>query len=320
MTEMAAMRDAYGKALVELGASHPNVVVMDADLSCSTRTSLFANAFPHRFFNVGIAEQNLMGVAAGLALGGQVVFASSFAMFATGRAWEQIRNSIAAANLNVRIAATHAGITVGEDGSSHQALEDIALMRIIPRMKVFVPADALEAAAIIKKLVDIKGPCYIRMSRSSTPVVYSKDPIDFQPGKSDVLRKGKDITICACGIMVAAALEAAIELAAEGISAEVINVSSIKPLDAITIIDSAKKCGCVLTAEEHSIFGGLGSAIAECLISTYPVKLVMIGTRDEFGVSGVPEDLIKKFKLTPADVAIAARGLVRSQQKHDLTG
>ena len=295
---MAATRDAYGKALVELGKSNRDVVVLDADLSSSTRTSMFAKAYPDRFFNVGIAEQNCIGIAAGLANIGKVVFASSFAMFITGRAWDQTRNSIAYPRLNVKIAATHAGITVGEDGATHQALEDIAIMRVIPNFQVIVPADAVEASLVIKAVASIPGPFYIRMSRASTPVVYENIECKFEPGKSQVLVDGSDVTIAACGIMVEMAIRAAEKLSKEGISAAVINVSSIKPIDHDTLSKYAKKTGAFVTAEEHSILGGLGSAVAESLVQTCPVPIEMLGVNGVFGESGKPEALLEKHQLT----------------------
>jgi len=298
MSEVAAGRDYYGKALVELGSENPKVVVLDADLSCSTRTSMFAKAFPQRFFNVGIAEQNCIGIAAGLANVGKVVFASSFAMFITGRAWEQIRNSVAYPRLNVKIAATHAGITVGEDGASHQALEDITIMRAIPNMQVLVPADAIEAYQMIKQIADIYGPFYIRISRGNSPLIYKDTAYNFQLGKADVLREGKDVAIVACGIMVDMALKAAAELwSKDKIKATVVNLSSIKPVDVETLVAVAKNTGCIVTAEEHSVIGGLGSVVAEVLAQHYPVPIEMLGVNGVFGESGKPEALLEKHSL-----------------------
>jgi len=298
MSEVAAGRDYYGKALVELGSENPKVVVLDADLSCSTRTSMFAKAFPQRFFNVGIAEQNCIGIAAGLANVGKVVFASSFAMFITGRAWEQIRNSVAYPRLNVKIAATHAGITVGEDGASHQALEDITIMRAIPNMQVLVPADAIEAYQMIKQIADIYGPFYIRISRGNSPLIYKDTAYNFQLGKADVLREGKDVAIVARGIMVDMALKAAAELwSKDKIKATVVNLSSIKPVDVETLVAVAKNTGCIVTAEEHSVIGGLGSVVAEVLAQHYPVPIEMLGVNGVFGESGKPEALLEKHSL-----------------------
>ena len=301
MAEKQATRDAYGKALVTLGAENPNVVVLDADLSKSTKTAEFAKHYPERFFNMGIAEQNMLGTAAGLAAAGKIPFASTFAVFATGRAFEQIRNSIAYPKLNVKIAATHAGITVGEDGASHQAVEDVALMRALPNMVVLVPADGEETRQTVLAAAQHRGPVYIRMGRLDVPRLFGAD-YRFEIGKANVLRKGKDVAIMANGIMVAAALEAAEELAASGIEAGVVNVASVKPLDKETIIRLAAECQAVVTAEEHNIIGGLGSAIAEVLAENRPTPMVRVGLKDTFGESGRPAELLQKYGLTKDDL------------------
>ncbi|HBT47847.1 MAG TPA: transketolase [Peptococcaceae bacterium] len=300
MAKMAT-REAYGRALVELGREDERVVVLDADLSKSTKTEYFAREFPHRFFNMGIAEQNLMGTAAGLALCGKVPFASSFAIFATGRAFEQVRNSIAYPRLNVKIAASHAGITVGEDGASHQSVEDIALMRALPNMTVIVPADAVETRQAVFAAARHEGPVYLRLGRMGVPVLYYED-YRFQIGKAHRLRRGRDATILACGYMVTLALEAARNLEAEGLSVGVLNVSTIKPLDRQAVVEAARETGALVTAEEHSIIGGLGSAVAEVLAEEYPVPLRRVGLRDTFGESGSPEELLAKYGLSVANI------------------
>lgn len=297
MADKIATRDAYGKTLVELGAELENIVVLDADLSKSTKTADFAKVYPERFFNMGIAEQNLMGVAAGLAAAGKIPFASTFAIFATGRAFEQIRNSIAYPKLNVKIAATHAGISVGEDGASHQAVEDISLMRSVPNMTVLVPADAKETREAVIAAAKYHGPVYIRMGRLAVPVIFNDD-YKFEIGKANVLRKGKDVSIIANGLMTAEALKAAEELAEEGIQATVVNCASVKPLDAATIIEVARETGAVVTAEEHNIIGGLGSAVSEVLGENCPVPMQRVGLKDTFGESGKPEELLSKYELT----------------------
>lgn len=315
MTMTAATRDAYGKTLVELGKTNPDVVVLDADLSGSTRTGWFAKEFPDRFFNVGIAEQNLIGMACGLALAGKIPFVSSFAMFATGRCWEQIRNSVAYPCLNVKIAATHAGITVGEDGATHQALEDLSIMRAIPYLTVVVPADATMAGLAVREVAALQGPCYLRMSRGNTPVVYEPDKAVFKIGKSNMLRKGKDLTIIACGIMVAHAMIAAEELEQSGVSVAVIDMHTIKPLDKDAIISAADHTGAIVTAEEHSVIGGLGSAVAEVLMQNRPVPAEMVGVQGVFGESGPPDDLLVKFKLMPKDIVAAAKKVLERKEK-----
>jgi len=301
-----AQRNYYGKALAELAKEDPNVVVMDADLAGSTKTSEFQKVCPERFVEVGIAESNMIGIASGLAASGKKVFASTFGVFATGRCWEQIRLGVAYPKLNVKIVATHCGISVGEDGASHQALEDIAIMRTIPNMAVVAPADAYEAYAATKALARYDGPAYMRMGRADFPTILPEDT-QFVIGKATVLRQGKDVTIVGCGQMVSSCLEAAEMLAKDGIDAEVINMSTIKPLDSETLTASVGKTGCCVTAEEHSIIGGLGSAVAECLADTSPAPLERVGTRDTFGESGKPEELMVKYGLTANDIVEAAK-------------
>jgi len=304
-----ATRDAYGEALAELGAVNENIVVLEADLSKSTKTSDFKKVYPERHFNMGIAEQNMLGVAAGFAAAGKVPFASSFAVFATGRAYDQIRNSIAYPNLNVKIAATHAGLTVGEDGGSHQMLEDIALMRALPNMTVIVPADGIETKQAVKAAAEYEGPVYIRMGRPKVPVLFGDD-YKFEIGKGVVLKEGTDVTLVGTGIMVSKAVEAAELLAAEGISAAVVNISTIKPLDAELIIAQAQKTGAIVTCEEHNIYGGLGSAVAEVLVENCPVPMTRVGVADQFGESGLPDELLEKHGLTAANIAAQAKAVI----------
>ena len=292
-----ATRDSYGNALAELGTEHDNVVVLDADLAAATKTGVFKKAHPDRFIDCGIAESNMIGVAAGLATTGKVPFASSFAMFAAGRAFEQVRNSVGYPHLNVKIGATHAGITVGEDGATHQCNEDIALMRTIPGMVVMCPADDIEAKAAVRAAVEHEGPVYLRFGRAACPVINDRPDYKFEIGKGTVVREGSDLTIVATGICVGNALEAAEMLAADGISAEVINICTIKPLDEELIIRSAKKTGKVVTAEEHSVIGGLGSAVCDALCKSYPVPVMKIGMQDCFGESGSASALLEKYKL-----------------------
>lgn len=292
-----ATREGYGKALVECGAKYPNLVVMDADLAESTKTAMFQQAYPDRFFDCGIAEGNMIGVAAGLASTGKVVFASSFAMFATGRAYEQIRNSVGYPALNVKIGASHAGITVGEDGASHQCNEDLALMREIPGMVVINPSDDVEAKAAVEAAYNYYGPVYMRFGRAACPVINDTPEYKFEIGKGITLREGKDVAIIATGIEVAYALEAAEMLAADGIEATVVNIHTIKPLDKELVVNVAKATGKVFTVEEHSIIGGLGSAVAECLCDEYPCKVTRIGVNDVFGESGPAGELIAKYGL-----------------------
>ena len=291
-----ATREAYGKALAAVGGKNNKVIVLDADLSKSTKTEVFGKAYPERFFNVGIAEQNMMGTAAGLAAAGKIPFVSTFAVFATGRAFEQIRNSICYPKLNVKIAATHAGLTVGEDGASHQSIEDISLMRTLPNMTVIVPADGIETEKVIEFAAEYKGPCYIRLGRSSVPDLFSAD-YKFELGKGIVLREGKDLTIIANGLCVAPALEAAEKLAADGVDAKVINIHTIKPLDEELVVAAAKETGKVVTVEEHSVIGGLGGAVCECLSEKAPVPVKRIGVNDVFGESGPATALLEKYGL-----------------------
>lgn len=306
MAEKMATRAAYGKALVEMGAENPNLVVMDADLSKSTMTAEFSKAYPARFFNMGIAEQNLYGTAAGLALSGKVVCASTFAMFASGRAFEIIRNSIGYTGANVKVCATHAGITVGEDGASHQTFEDLALMRTIPGMTVVNPSDGVSAKKLLKQVVGFEGPAYVRLGRAAVPVFYD-EAAEIRLGKANVLREGKDVTVIATGIMVAEAMEAASRLETEGIDVRVIDMHTIKPLDEEIIVKAAKETGRIVTAEEHSVIGGLGSAVAEVLCKKCPVRVEMVGQQDTYGESGKPDELKEKYGMTCEDIIEAVR-------------
>ena len=307
-----ATREAYGETLKELGAKIPEIVVLDADLSASTKTAVFAKAFPDRFFDTGIAEGNMMSVAAGLAASGKIPFASTFAVFGAGRAYEQIRNSICYPNLNVKVAVTHAGLTVGEDGATHQMLEDIALMRALPNMTVVVPADAAETAQVIRWAASYQEPVYIRMGRAKVEDVISPDA-EFVPGKSTTLADGSDVTIMACGIMTQQALQAAKMLAEEGISTRVINMSSIKPIDEEAIVKAAKETGAIVTCEEHTVMGGLGSAVAEVVVRQCPVPMAMVGTEDVFGQSGKASEVLKVYGLTPEHIALEAKKLVEAK-------
>lgn len=291
-----ATRESYGKALVELGKEHEDLVVLDADLALATKTCLFRDEFPDRHIDCGIAEANMISVAAGIATTGVVPFASSFAMFAAGRAFEQIRNSVGYPHLNVKIAATHAGISVGEDGATHQCNEDIALMRTIPGMVVINPSDDVEARAAVKAAYEYKGPVYLRFGRLAVPVIHDEN-YKFEMGKAEVLQKGRDVTIMATGLCVSQALDAAKQLEADGIAAEVINVHTIKPLDEETLIASAKKTGRVVTVEEHSVIGGLGSAVSDLMAKTLYAKVMKIGIQDTYGESGPALELIKKYGL-----------------------
>lgn len=292
-----ATRESYGNALAECGADFPNLVVLDADLAGATKTSVFKKAFPDRHVDCGIAECNMTGIAAGLATCGKIPFISSFAMFAAGRNFEQIRNSIGYPHLNVKIGATHAGITVGEDGATHQCNEDVALMRAVPGMTVVVPADDVEAKAAVRAALEFEGPVYLRFGRAAVPVINDRPDYQFELGKGVLLREGKDVTIIASGLTVATALEAAEKLEADGISAEVINIHTIKPLDEELVAASAKKTGRVVTAEEHSVIGGLGSAVCDCLCEKCPTPVLKIGVQDVFGESGPANALIEKFGL-----------------------
>ena len=304
-----ATRDAYGLALVELGKENENVVVLDADLSKSTKTCNFKEAYPERFFNMGIAEQNLLGTAAGLAASGKIPFASSFAVFAVGRAYDQIRNSIAYPKLNVKIAATHAGITVGEDGGSHQMIEDIALMRALPNMTVIVPADGVETRAAILAAAEYKGPVYIRLGRSKVETIFDEN-YKFRLGKGVVVKEGTDVTLVACGIMVEVAMRAAEMLAEDNISAAVVNISTIKPIDTALISKMAEQTGAVVTCEEHNIIGGLASAVAEVLVEKCPVPMERVGVEDKFGQSGQPDELLKAYGWTAENIAEKAKAAI----------
>ncbi len=312
--EKIATREGYGKTLVELAETH-DFIVLDADLAEATKTCYFAKAHPERFFDCGIAEANMIGIAAGLAASGKTVVASSFAMFAAGRAFEQIRNSVAYPHLNVKICATHAGITVGEDGATHQCLEDLALMRTIPGMTVLNPADAREAAAALKAALEMDGPCYIRFGRYAVPVLTDAEDFTFEIGKGQTLTDGDDVTIVATGMMVAAALEAATALACRGIQARVLNIHTIKPLDNALIAKAAAETGAIVTAEEHNIIGGLGSAVAECVSETCPVPVLRVGVKDEFGRSGKVPPLLEMYGLTAEDIVAKVEEALRLKSK-----
>lgn len=309
MDNMKSPRVAYGEALIELGQNNEKLVVLDADLANATHTVMFKEVFPDRFFNMGIAEQNMMGVAAGLSLTGLIPFASTFAIFGSGRAFEQIRNSICYPNLNVKIAVTHGGLTVGEDGGSHQSIEDISLMRSVPNMTVMVPCDAIETKKAVFAAAKINGPVYIRVARPVLPVVTS-ETTKFEVGKADILKEGKDISIFATGLMVSKALDAAEILSKKGIQATVVNVHTIKPIDEQTVLNVTSKANKVITVEEHSIIGGLGSAIAEVLIEKNPVKMKRIGVRDVFGQSGDPDTLLKHYGLTVENIVNVAEEMI----------
>ena len=306
MAEKIATREAYGKALAELGESY-DFVVLDADLSAATKTGVFKKKYPERFFNCGIAEGNMVSVAAGLAAAGKIPFVSSFAMFAAGRAFEQVRNSVGYPHLNVKIGATHAGITVGEDGATHQCNEDIALMRTIPGMTVINPADAVEARAAVEAAIQHVGPVYMRFGRYAVPVINDNADYKFEIGKGVTMKNGNDVTIVATGLMVSMALEAAETLKAEGINARVINIHTIKPLDTELILKAAKETGVIVTAEEHSIIGGLGSAVADAVCEGCPVPVLRLGVNDTFGRSGTVPALLEMYGLTPANIAAKVR-------------
>ena len=311
MSKKIATREAYGKALAALANTNENVVVLDADLSKSTKTADFKAVAPEKFFNMGIAEGNMMGVAAGLSTCGKVPFVSTFAMFAAGRAFEQIRNSICYPKLNVKVCATHAGLTVGEDGASHQAIEDISLMRSVPNMVVINPADDIETEAAIKAVAEMEGPCYVRLGRMAVSRVNDETNYNFVIGKGITLAEGNDVAIIATGIMVEAALEAKGELAKEGINARVINIHTIKPIDEELIIKAAKETGVIVTAEEHSIIGGLGSAVAEVVSENCPVPVLRVGVKDTFGESGKPNELLEKYGLTSNDIVNKVKEVIK---------
>lgn len=306
---MIATRDAYGEVLAKLGEENSNVVVLDADLSGSTKTSLFAKKFPERFFNMGIAEANMIGTAAGLAAAGKIPFASTFAIFAVGRAWEQVRQSVAYPKANVKIVATHSGVTVGEDGGSHQSVEDIAIMRAVPNMTVIVPADGVETALAIQAVAAFNGPVYVRLGRNKVQTIFD-DSYKFSIGKGVQLRSGTDLTFIGTGLMTAQALLAAEILQSEGISARVIHIATIKPLDEELILAAARETGAIVTAEEHSIIGGLGGAVAELLSEKCPVKLKRVGIKDRFGLSGKGDELLKYFGLLPENLVAAAKEIL----------
>ena len=305
---MLYQRDIYGQTLVELGRLNKEIVVLDADLSSSTRTGLFAKEFPERFFNFGVAEQNMMATACGLASCGKIVFVSTFAIFATGRAWDQVRNNIAYNNFNIKIVASHAGITVGPDGSSHQALEDVALMCVIPNMNIVIPCDGPQTRDAVSTCVNTNGPFYIRMGRPKVPTIENKG--EFKLGKAQVLTEGKDVAIIACGIMVNAALVAARNLINKGIKARVINMHTLRPLDSGSILEAARSTRGIVVCEEHTVIGGLASAIDEVVAENYPTKVVRIGIKNRFGQSGEPVDLLKEYNLTSEDIEKAALGIV----------
>ena len=312
MQEVRATREALGEALVELSREYDNIVVLDADLSKSTTTDKFEKVCAESFFDCGVAEQSMIGIAVGLALSGKICFTGSFTIF-NERAFEHIRNSVAYQNLNVKLCPTHAGITVGEDGASHQSIEDIAIMRALPNMKVIAPADFYEAKAAIKAAAEIEGPVYIRLSRAPFPLIFDEH-YRFQLGKSIKLTTGQDVTILAIGLMVASSLEAAEALKRENIHAEVINVSSIKPLGKDSIIESVKKTGCAVTAEEHSVIGGLGGAISELICEEAPVPVIKVGIKDEFGQSGSSSDLLKRYGLMPDNIIAAVKAALKLKQ------
>ncbi len=313
LAKKAAMRDAYGEALLELGASNPNVVVLGADTTGSLKSGVFASKFPERFFNVGIAEQNLVAIAAGFALAGKIAYAGSYAIFVPGKCVDQIRNNIAYPNLNVKIICSHGGISVGPDGASHQQVEDIAIMRSIPKMQVIVPADAVSTKATVMAIAEIPGPFYVRLTRPTTPVVYEKG-FEYKLGKANLIIDGTDVAILACGIMVPEAIKAAESLKGHGISAAVVDLHTIKPIDTETIVKFAQKCGRVVTAEEHNIMGGMGSGVAEVLGEMSPTIMKRVGVMDTFGESGDAPELLKKYGLTSTDIEDAAGALMRERR------
>jgi transketolase len=308
-----SQRKQYGRALVELGKERGDIVVLDADLSSSTRTQDFSAAFPERFFNVGIAEQNMMDTAAGLAASGKTVFVSTFAVFGTGRCYDQIRQSIAYPKLNIKIVASHAGITVGGDGASHQIIEDIALMRVLPNMTVIVPVDSPETYKSVKAVAKMKGPVYVRIGRADVPTL-TDESTPFQMNSASVMRDGKDVTLIGCGIMVARCLEAAEELSKHGVDARVINLHTIKPLDEKTIVKAARETGGVVTAEEHSVMMGMGSAVAMCLVENFHVPMKRVGIPDTFGESGGCDELMAKYGLTVENIVEAAHDVLRRKK------
>lgn len=314
MTEMIATRQAYGDTLVELGEKNKDIVVLDADLSKSTTTAKFGKKYPDRFFNMGVAEANMMNTAAGLATCGKIPFVSSFSIFATGRAWEQIRNTICYSGLNVKIVATHSGVSVGPDGASHQCIEDLSLMRTIPTMTVIEPCDAVETRKAILAAVDYKGPVYIRLGRAAVPVITKKeDP--YTIGKANILRMGDDVAIVACGALVVNSLTAADMLLKEGIKATVVNMHTVKPIDQELLVKVAKQVNALVTAEQHVLDGGLGSAVASIVARNYPVPIEMVGIDNRFGQSGEPDILFKEYHLLPEDIVFAAKQAIRRKKK-----
>ena len=310
LTKLLGTRNVYGDVLAELGEKYQNIVALNADLSGSTKTSVFHKKFPHRFFNMGIAEQDMIGMAVGLATTGKIPFVSTFAIFAVGKPWEQIRQSIANPGVNVKIVSSHGGITVGEDGASHQCLEDIALMRVLPNMTVIIPADGIETRKAVKAIVDHKGPVYMRLSRMRFPVLFDEGYV-FKIGKGTVLKEGKDVTIFATGFMVSQSLKALDQLEAEGISTQLINLTTIKPIDQELIIKAARATGAVVTAEEHSIIGGLGSAVAEVLSEHCPTPMKRIGIKDKPGTSGNPDELLEHYQLNPQYIISAVKEVLQ---------
>jgi len=308
MVEQLYQRDIYGKTLIELGKQNKDIVVLDADLSSSTRTGFFAKEFPERFFNFGVAEQNMMATAAGLASCGKTVFVSTFAIFATGRAWDQVRNSICYNDFNIKIVASHAGLSVGPDGASHQALEDIALMRVIPNMNIIIPCDGPQTRDAVMVAAHTAGPFYIRLSRPKVPTIENKG--DFKLGKAQVLTQGEDVTIIACGIMVSEALIAVKNLLEKGVKARLINMHTIRPLDNQTVLKAARETRGIVVCEEHTVIGGLSSAVDEIVAENHPTKVVRLGIKNRFGQSGEPADLLKEYNLTSADIEKAALAIV----------
>ncbi len=313
MAEEVSLRDTYGKTLVELGKKNPDIVVLDADLRPSTMTKYFAQEFPERFFDVGIAEQNMIGIASGLAASGKIPFASTFAVFAPGRCFDQIRVSVAQARLNVKIVSTHCGVTVGEDGASHQALEDLALTCSLPGLTVIVPADAIETARVIEAVATHVGPCYVRLPRAKLPNINSDD-YRFEIGKAVTMRPGKDATVIAIGVMVAQALEAAAELAKEGIDCRVLNMPTLKPIDETAIVKAAEETGAIVTAEEHQEHGGLGSTVARIIAKHNPVPMEFVAVKDVFGMSGKPNELLERYRLTAKDIVGAVREVIKRKR------
>jgi transketolase len=313
VAEEIAPREIYGKTLVELGKENPDIVVLDADLSPSTMTQYFKKEFPGRFFEVGIAEQNMIGIACGLAASGKIPFASTFAVFAPGRCFDQIRVSVAQARLNVKIVVTHAGVTVGEDGASHQALEDLALICSLPGFTVIVPADAIETAQVIRAVAAHNGPCYVRLCRSKLPLVYDNN-YRFEIGKAVTMRQGNDVTVIAIGVMVAPALEAANQLAQEVIDCRVLNMPTLKPIDEAAIVKAAEETGAIVTAEEHQEHGGLGSIVARITAKRYPVPMEFVAIKDVFGMSGKPAELLVKYGLTSKEIVTAVRDAIKRKR------